>query len=1741
MSARPFDTFLAHTLLEGIAATMQPGERYQFKSPNADNAQHLFQAFSDLGEIKAFDKHPLLCVPCGSLELITVLHGESPAFGENFISFLRDQVAGRAGQFAQCALLIIHNSMLDTLINSAQDVAAVGGLWSPEIIHTLLLERIRPGSLHRTLFRSMLADQLRTLREEGMTVFGFAPLFNSVEEDVPDLPAMGLFPDLELLEKKNTPALVKARLQENRELHRKLEHDVERFAGNLDGILTEFSTRFIREHFETKNDWSTLDYGTYLVEMESNRTAKLALEKIEAPLGTMTQRAKSLTAAGQRDVSLILELPKQELPGQAELIFTFLGSDLTEKQVVIRHHEVIAQGATVEISRTGGKRSRLGLKVPFGGAPAMFTLELDRLNRSEEFKFRVLLVEQGTFYLGSMKNCFRVEPKKGGGRITLQLEENQLRVAEQGETIQPLGAEATEADVATCAIVDFETLASRSESIQFDLVSGDHRLPIHVEGPPAGQSLSLPLLLAKGRMPLMLTAQGHGEYLRDRKRILVDHSELAVVFERQTLLEFEADLIQDMILYRKAQGDPVTVGELAAHYPDLAAAYEALFHYYRDHNTLPSLAAWDQLHRNLVATLLDTFELALQSIPKNQVLTGPQRMLLFLGLHETEGRERLNPLHPILLAYYLELVDAIQKEYQEQETTSIADLPAITMNRLVASGLLPLVYHGDRDYAHIQPVRENPFWLDVVPQKGVSHSYIQRLVRDKLAEFTRAYGRLFTAGGTSGLILNAVNQGDAKELFDGLVDYFKVHKDDPTAIHVNFYDEALNQNAFDRFSETRSYGELKDRLGLTTGPLREESDLFIDLLRSRLTYSKFKTPRVGESFAYAHLAFFSNNVPVDCRPVVIEEALSGVMCQGLMAGEASETQGESYFTAFGLRGLDAKTHRPLRMARLIGSLWQPARQTNCQYLGQGIGLAVSSDFKELLFQSYESALWTTIIDPKVNLDFFASQKDAVIIHYSDQYTSSSGYDAITVTKQVDLFQRLLEQDCLVDSARLLDEFNAFNGEWLLRMLTSTANERKEKYGIIGAYKFGQALLRESDICWIPLSVAEMIRVSGNVGLKMSESDFSRHLQGYRQGAISDDVLFVGFKGDRLYLLPLEVKTAKKPDREYAGKQARELKRFLEEDLLGPKTLAGHLYRGLFIRQVLMQVEKLRLYGVLDAKDLGPLLDRREWWLGSTYELGALPGYAEGFVLSHVDQAHFREAEFKRIDGNILQIDLPYSLLPDLMEARTEDALEAIIRACQVPSDCFLRTGSDAPKPPSPRKVTPIMASPEKGLASPEEMAAPRQAPEQPLPPTVEEMPERATSTPPKPVIPIPLPSPPPSLAPEALAKPLMSGSAPLASSDPAPIQVLFGHDALRQTPCFWEPTNTTKCMNPNTGIIGTMGTGKTQFTKSLVAQVVQQQSRNVDGVPIGMLIFDYKADYVDSEFIKATGATTHQLFKLPYNPLALFGDVPMLPIHTASAFAETLTRAFGLGQRQQLNLEQLILACYEDAGISSEDPATWGRPAPTIEDLWQRYTAQDKVDSDSLHAALRKLAVFKIFEDDPAKLTSLFDLVQGVMVIELSGKPIEVQNLIVALTLDLFYAQMHKQGKPVVQGDFRQLTKLILVDEADNFMKQDFASLRRILKEGREYGVGVILSTQEITHFKTTENNYANSILTWVIHRVAELKNADLKSIFNIDDRSEQERLMGVIRKLDKHQSLYVDGSKRFLKIKDKPFWELSP
>ncbi|WP_354625259.1 DNA phosphorothioation-dependent restriction protein DptH [Psychromonas sp. MME2] len=1705
MSEKQFEFFLTEQFLKLNETKLQHGYRYQFQSPDNKNSQRLYDAFTAKSDDQIIIKGTTINVlTCGNTKLLPVLHSENGnGYSENFISHLRDKVAGQQSDFKGCALLVIHNSMLDTLINSAEDIAQDGSVWHPEKIKDALKDLIDPHAKDRKVSECLLDHRFAQIVEDGATMFGFEELYKAILDGDLQFHELGLLDDPEILNWSGKPEQINKRLEENKKLFDRINTVTERFSTELEEKFAEndFSDKFVAKHFadEKLDNWKTeLTFADCLEEKKRNVSNVLELESIDSQqVDKLAKKSKSENNAGKREQHIILPLQ----PGQQsfDLSLTFIGGKIEKNQLKLQH----TKDPSIEIQQpnnSGGKRSKVTVTGAFAGEPTYFSLVLKRDKTTECYKFRVLVLTAESFYLPAFENIFLVEPNKQ--RITLQIEDNSFVIAEQGNKakLTQTGEVFNNEDIQE---IDFETLANESNDVIFEVTSPTGSLTFNVEGAVASDSLSLPLMLDTGRFVQLFKDDYFACFNRNKNKVLLDNKEVAPKGRRLTLLQREADFLDKQLLNQHVEPQrSVDLKAIEADYPEVYLAYLQLFEYCTSNKTLPSLSSWGDEFREIVSELVTNYNQAIAAIGYDVMLTKAEKLLVNIGYAQyqenEECHEYITPFHPLILAYHLGLATAIVDD-NCNDNSSFKTLPKVTLDRLNARGLLPFVYHPKHEFAFTKLEKDNCMWLALVPHQETSYSYVRKLVKDKVTEFKDAFSSLFTAGSKATLIINSVNNHKNVELFMGLVDYVKTQKDKVCHIHVNLYDDKETRCEFDRFAETASYDELKSHYGLDKGALKEQVDTIIDLLRTRLTYSKFRNDECETNpQAYAHLSFFRNHHKVEPTDVNVLEELSGVVCHGLLAGEAADSKEESYFTAFGLKNVETEHNAHLSMAQRLNGLIKPARKANVQHgRANSLALAVSDDFKTLLERSYDNSIWTTIIDPKVTLDFFESAKDMVLIHYSDNYTNSTNYDAITVTKQTDLYKKVLEQD----QGGIIEEFNAFNGEWLLKMITAGTNERKEKKGIIGAYKYVNCLLAKSDITWVPLSVAEMVRVAGNIGLKMNDSDFSRNVHGYKSGAISDDVLFVGFKENQLYLLPLEVKAGLKQTHKKGVEQAKELKRYLTQDILGRDDLAGHLYRGLFIRQILMQIDKYKLYNLYQADYFEPILELREWWLQGDYQLAELQDYPEGFLVAMVENDTFFEASFEEVQ-NILKIQLPTANLNHLVSTPLTTLMA---EAC---SD----TLSKIPEQYLLAESTSVKAK----TSNSEENENTKTE-------FVDDSITNDNTKKPEPV----------------LENELDKVAEVKGTYDPnGNLKVLVGHNVRDDQSVFWEPTNTAKFMNTNSGIIGTMGTGKTQCTKAVVTQLYRDQHKNVDGKPIGILIFDYKSDYVDDKFIDATQGKKFNLHKLPYNPLSLFGDTPMLPVHTARGFAETMGKAFGLGQKQQLKLRKLISEAYELAGIHKADPSTWKQSAPTIADVWALFEESEPTE-DSLYAALESLNELEIFEDDVSKCTSLYELVDGVTIVELAGYPSEVQNLVVALTLDLFYSQMQKKGKPEVQGDFRQVTKLVLVDEADNFMSQNFPSLRKILKEGREYGVGVILSTQDITHFKTSENDYSTYVLSWIVHRVSQIKNQDIKSIFNKDDKQEQENLMKSIRELEKHYSLYVDGDKKITKIKDKAFWEL--
>lgn len=387
---------------------------------------------------------------------------------------------------------------------------------------------------------------------------------------------------------------------------------------------------------------------------------------------------------------------------------------------------------------------------------------------------------------------------------------------------------------------------------------------------------------------------------------------------------------------------------------------------------------------------------------------------------------------------------------------------------------------------------------------------------------------------------------------------------------------------------------------------------------------------------------------------------------------------------------------------------------------------------------------------------------------------------------------------------------------------------------------------------------------------------------------------------------------------------------------------------------------------------------------------------------------------------------------------------------------------------------------------------------------------------------------------------------------PDGIRVVLGSLSSGE-PALWLPNRTDLVNHFNVGITGTMGTGKTQLTKALVAQILLGGPNNVDAARPGVLIFDYKGDYRDGAretFATTVGAQVLEPQGLPLNPLhAARPKTRQEFALMAQVFADTL-RAIDarIGTVQRGEIIRGLKECYHNSGISESDATTWTRPFPTLRDLFQHLEVHDLASGvpQSIIHDLVDLGVFA--EEDPATdLDTFFDATHVVNLKPLGGSPTVIRSIL-CFFMNAFYDRMLHLGEAALElrsgHSLRRLRRIMLVDEADDFIGLNLISLKNVMQQGRSFGHGVILSTQFLHHFNKTDTPLRPLIGTWLLHQMMDLSPTDVKLLFNLSSREDINRLVNRLGTLRQHTSLCYGLSNDRLKtqlveIKDLPFMQL--
>ncbi len=427
MCAKQFETFLVSQFLKHAKGNIRAGYRYQFNSPDHRNSQRLFDALVERndGDIQARNGVMLSYLSLEDCKVVPVLHSEEEGdtgFTENYISHLRDEIASEEGPLKGCALVVIHNSRLDTLINSAEDLGQPGQVWSPEKIKVALSGLIEQTDKSRDVSLCLLDDQFDAILEDGATMFGFESLYKAVEDGELCFRELGMFDDPFVAELSGNKKQIKQRLQENRSLYQELSFEVENFGQQLEERLKGFSSKFIKEHF-SDDGWKDVEFETYREEIKKNKTQHLKHEsEKELNNAEVIGRYPKETKAGLRDRHLIIELDEEQ--SEFELQLSFSGTDdLSKEQFKLTPANAFGK-QEVLTTRLTSKGANATLAARYGNEPLFFNLALKRENSSENHNFRCLVVRKGEFFLDEIKNIFVIEPTKQ--RLTLKTADNRL-------------------------------------------------------------------------------------------------------------------------------------------------------------------------------------------------------------------------------------------------------------------------------------------------------------------------------------------------------------------------------------------------------------------------------------------------------------------------------------------------------------------------------------------------------------------------------------------------------------------------------------------------------------------------------------------------------------------------------------------------------------------------------------------------------------------------------------------------------------------------------------------------------------------------------------------------------------------------------------------------------------------------------------------------------------------------------------------------------------------------------------------------------------------------------------------------------------------------------------------------------------------------------------------------------------------------------------------------------------------
>ena len=1221
------------------------GERYYLQFDNEEQVTQFYDVLKQESNVEGFQYqhehgspydtfglkiHDILVIVAATINNVT----------PDFLVTLRNKVGDQQGQFNNTALLSICNETLDSIKGGSSDLQKEGMPFHVKSITKTLKKEIEQSKLTRA--EKEVANFFLQKKLDSMIMqpelSDFAEVLALLEQGhirKENYPALGLFADSKI--DQYSPAQMRKRLEENNSFFEKIQHvhEYEILDTQLEKLFDDKGVSQLK-----RDDWKEQEYSFV---KESNEkliiASKKSLEYIESNKKKTAEgllyweKPLSETKAGQRKRHIIIFNPK----ALNEVNITFEFDEFLKTEFIHKK--------SVDFASTSGKKLKVTL--PYQSEEVSFFKIVYQHNKETKstYEFQISIVNCDTEFFKPIQTMYEVKENlkriiihNNGENIKLGINPSTETLIEEQDEVIELTSDMTGIEIST------SSPAWTDDLLQFKVKYNHFILPFSVK---EQVSRMTPII---GKQVYKLKREKQEHFIFENEKLQLGTQEYSIREEFKTYLHAEKLWIEDEMLYAYKSAAGLDKKELTVP-DDLKDKYLELVSYFKEKNLLPSLAYLNEELQILFENYVDIFNRCIQSIEENSILDEKQKNLFKLGMIQAQNRIYLTPLHPLNVAYQLAIKEQLDSEKIDYHI----------LDRLRPNNLLPYLYGSEEDLYRPVIQQAASEWVLYEPLKqvsvGESNAYLGNVIEEKLHQFIEHFQYLFLAGSKAPLKINVINITNDLEVLKGIFKFVKkrVEKYGPQhviPIDVALYQENETISSFELFS-IQDADTLEEQLDLSLESKELDRVDILRIIRENIRYYKIKH---HEKYDYAHISFYKMISQDRNAKDNMDEMETGISLKGLLSSVTSVTGRQDYRTGFGIKNVLNKENRLIQTAALLNELAANLENegSNPFRKNESIVTRTSAIKEEILDSLYESSYWVTFIDPNVGLEFFQrSERELLIIHYSDQYTSSNQFDAITVTDKSEQYRHVIKQYLEDEYVSASDEqinsairsFNTINGEWLLRIIGSKGQFSREKLSIISAIKYSLSFLDMKNIIWVPISLEEILRVASVVNLTKSESLFSAKNLGV-SGVTSDDLLLVGLeiKEEQVYLhyYPVEVKVgfnlnstiAKAKEQINTTKKLfdQELERIIEQ---GRLLFRNRFFRNFFVEMFLANAQKFVINQLWPEKNFNPIEQVKAKLLNDDYQIGyhLRPYIGKGMILSFKEGCILESSSYGRGDSN----------------------------------------------------------------------------------------------------------------------------------------------------------------------------------------------------------------------------------------------------------------------------------------------------------------------------------------------------------------------------------------------------------------------------------------------------------------------------------------------------------------------------